>query len=400
MSTAKDTLEKNIQLLSSKMIDKDSGESVTQFFVNDVVNASKAEDWSVDLASKAGAAFVEACKKWKIDINSFYKAKINNLEQKVDSYSSQQKSYASEANSYVKTVKETKKGFNNINETVYKKVITNHAAYNLAVQNANEAERLYKQSKSELDSTKSELRKYEKKLDEILKNLYSVPLMNESQDFLSLATTSDIISSSDLEKELKGQLFYIRNAYRKNYDEVEKIITDNSSKFVKTWIYKLPEELNYGGRLQVTFEKIKSNADVAYTSSSTTEINCNYLIKQEFGFKKKNIDTAITKLTEAKKDFNIERDGNLVVIKLDIKLENDAAVANIPTFITKLEEYQKDAENLFKMCKENGATTNKASLFFTKIKNKISGFFNKGKNNAEKQEIEAKTESEETNENQ
>ena len=203
-----------------------------------------------------------------------------------------------------------------------------------------------------------------------------------------------------LEKELKGQLFYIRNAYRKNYDEVEKIITDNSSKFVKTWIYKLPEELNYGGRLQVTFEKIKSNADVAYTSSSTTEINCNYLIKQEFGFKKKNIDTAITKLTEAKKDFNIERDGNLVVIKLDIKLENDAAVANIPTFITKLEEYQKDAENLFKMCKENGATTNKASLFFTKIKNKISGFFNKGKNKAEKQEIEAKTESEETNENQ
>lgn len=416
MSTTNENVEKSINQLTIGGLDKDSGGTSIQFFVKQISSNSESNEWDSTIATKAGFAFSDACSKWKNDFDSYYQSKISELQQKADSYHSEQQSYVNEANSYVKKVKVSgdnfKPGDNAAGEssgfafggTQYKNVITNRPAYNVAVQNANEAERKYKQAESELSNAKRELGKLEDKLDGFVKEFYSIPLMNENKDFLSYIISAEVVSSSDFVKELKGQLFYITNVYRKNYDEIAKLLEDNKEKFLNTWTHKLPEKLNFGASVQVIFEKIKTNLDIAFTSTDTASINCNYLLKKEFVFKKKSIEAAIVKLNEAKKDFDIVNEGKLVIVQLDKKIENDAAIAEISVCLAKLEDYKNDAEMLFKMCKENGASTSKLTVVFTKmgnsitrLKNKITGFFNKGKKKPaeEQKEIEADTASQE-----
>jgi hypothetical protein len=106
--------------------------------------------------------------------------------------------------------------------------------------------------------------------------------MNESVEFLTVIKNSQITLSQETKNTLFSRLFFIQNAFRKQFEKFEELITQDRETYKEQKFTKTPESLSHIAIQKIKAKKIKGMITTTLESKDINSAKLNYSAKKDF----------------------------------------------------------------------------------------------------------------------
>ena len=134
---------------------------------------------------------------------------------------------------------------------------------------------------SNLKNAEEEKEILTQKIEEFILDVYNLKLMNESVEFLTVIKNSQITLSQGTKNTLFSRLFFIQNAFRKQFEKFEELITQDRETYKEQKFTKTPESLSHIAIQKIKAKKIKGMITTTLESKDINSAKLNYSAKKE-----------------------------------------------------------------------------------------------------------------------
>ena len=357
--------------------------------------------WEQETADAVGNASANYAIKWNNAVIPVIDEKIQKCQADYDEKKSQYECLCDQMNDAERLVKDAQNDMENCmgyeegptgsgmfagmsqQNITDKKIIIDHYGYNEAKKReaqakievnriktqVSAAEKLMNTALSNLKNAEEEKEILTQKIEEFILDVYNLKLMNESVEFLTVIKNSQITLSQETKNTLFSRLFFIQNAFRKQFEKFEELITQDRETYKEQKFTKTPESLSHIAIQKIKAKKIKGMITTTLESKDINSAKLNYSAKKDFIIPKKKIENATKNIQPLCKNFELTIDRNVFKIELNKNYENDAIVQELEQFNEHSKECVSEYTTLLEELIANGASNNKIRILFGKIVN-------------------------------
>ena len=223
--------------------------------------------------------------------------------------------------------------------------------------------------KSKISKLEDEKEKETRKIEGFIMNVFELRLMNESKVFLHTLKDSKIEISKANRKKLFGRLFFIENAYRKVFEQLEPLIKNAGETYSSSDFEITPESIEYTAERSIKANKFKGKFDISLVSKDSNSATLSYTGKNDFIIPKSKLEGAQEKIQPVFKNYELKVDRSNFTAILNKKYENDAIAAELEQLNANSDEYAKECEAILNTMQANGASNSKIRILMGKISN-------------------------------